>query len=73
MDIAVQARSIKEIKLNPRNAKTHSGKQIREIANSIVASRIGLKRCWRPKALGSGHRCAPGIVIWKACGQATGG
>lgn len=37
MDIAVQARSIKEIKLNPRNAKTHSGKQIRQIANSIVA------------------------------------
>jgi DNA modification methylase len=37
MNIAVQARSIKEIKLNPRNAKTHSGKQIRQIANSIIA------------------------------------
>jgi ParB-like chromosome segregation protein Spo0J len=33
----VQALSINQIKLNPRNPRTHSAKQIRQIANSIVA------------------------------------
>ena len=33
----VKTLSINQIKLNPRNAKTHPAKQIRQIANSIVA------------------------------------
>ena len=33
----MQALSIRQIKLNPRNSRTHSAKQIRQIANSIVA------------------------------------
>ena len=37
MNITLQTRSIREIKLNPRNARTHSAKHIRQIANSIVA------------------------------------
>jgi DNA modification methylase len=37
MNITVQTRSIKEIRPNLRNARTHSAKQIRQIANSIVA------------------------------------
>jgi DNA modification methylase len=37
MNITVQTRSIKEIKLNRRNSRTHSAKQIRQIANSMVA------------------------------------
>ena len=32
-----QALAISQIKLNPRNSKTHPAKQIRQIANSIVA------------------------------------
>ena len=35
--------------------------------------RIGSRRCWRPRALGSDHYCALGIAIWKVCGRATGG
>jgi DNA modification methylase len=35
--VRVQARSITQIKLNRRNSRTHSGRQIRQIANSIVA------------------------------------
>jgi len=35
--VRVQALSINQIKLNGRNSRTHSGKQIRQIANSIVA------------------------------------
>jgi DNA modification methylase len=35
--LRVQALSIGQIKLNPQNCRTHSGKQIRGIANSIVA------------------------------------
>jgi ParB-like chromosome segregation protein Spo0J len=35
--VRVQALSISKIKLNRRNSRTHSGKQIRQIANSIVA------------------------------------
>src|SRR5947208_305849 len=35
--VRVQALSIREIKLNRRNSRTHSAKQIRQIANSIVA------------------------------------
>ena len=35
--VRVQALSIRQIKLNQRNARTHSAKQIRQIANSIVA------------------------------------
>jgi DNA modification methylase len=35
--VRVQALSIDQIKLNRRNSRTHSGKQIRQIANSIVA------------------------------------
>jgi ParB-like chromosome segregation protein Spo0J len=34
---SVQRKSISQIKLNSRNPRTHSGKQIRQIANSIVA------------------------------------
>jgi hypothetical protein len=37
MNVRVQALSINQIKLNPRNPRTHSAKQIRQIANSIVA------------------------------------
>ena len=33
----VQALSMSQIKLNQRNCRTHSAKQIRQIANSIVA------------------------------------
>jgi hypothetical protein len=33
----VQSLSIRQIKLNQRNSRTHSAKQIRQIANSIVA------------------------------------
>jgi ParB/Sulfiredoxin domain len=33
----VQALSVRQIKLNQRNSRTHSAKQIRQIANSIVA------------------------------------
>ena len=36
-NLRVQALPISQIKLNPRNCKTHPGKQIRQIANSIVA------------------------------------
>jgi hypothetical protein len=35
--VRVQALSINQIKLNGRNSRTHSGKQIRQIANSIMA------------------------------------
>jgi len=35
--VKVQALSISQIKLNRRNSRTHPGKQIRQIANSIVA------------------------------------
>jgi hypothetical protein len=35
--VQVQALSIRQIKLNQRNSRTHSAKQIRQIANSIVA------------------------------------
>jgi ParB/Sulfiredoxin domain len=35
--VRVQALSINQIKLNRRNSRTHSGRQIRQIANSIVA------------------------------------
>jgi hypothetical protein len=35
--VKVRALSIRQIKLNPRNSRTHSAKQIRQIANSIVA------------------------------------
>ena len=31
------ALSIRQIKLNQRNSRTHSAKQVRQIANSIVA------------------------------------
>jgi ParB-like chromosome segregation protein Spo0J len=37
MNVRVQALSINQIKLNGRNSRTHSGKQIRQIADSIVA------------------------------------
>src|SRR3954451_7825172 len=37
VNLRVQALPISQIKLNPRNCKTHPGKQIRQIANSIVA------------------------------------
>ena len=33
----VQSLSIRQIKLNQRNSRTHSAKQIRQIADSIVA------------------------------------
>ena len=36
-DVRVQALPINQIKLNRRNARTHPGKQIRQIANSILA------------------------------------
>jgi ParB-like chromosome segregation protein Spo0J len=36
-ELNVQVLPISQIKLNPRNSRTHSGKQIRQIANSIVA------------------------------------
>jgi hypothetical protein len=36
-DVRVQALSISQIKLDERNARTHSAKQIRQIANSIAA------------------------------------
>jgi ParB/Sulfiredoxin domain len=36
-NVRVQALSIRQIKLNPRNSRTHSTKQIRQIANRIVA------------------------------------
>lgn len=32
----IQDMAISQIKLNPRNARTHSAKQIRQIAKSIV-------------------------------------
>jgi ParB-like nuclease domain len=35
--IRVQAMAIGQIKLNPRNSRTHPAKQIRQIANSIEA------------------------------------
>jgi hypothetical protein len=35
--VRVQALAIRQIKLNRRNSRTHSAKQIRQIANSIVA------------------------------------
>src|SRR5436190_8503416 len=35
--LRVQALSIRQIKINRRNSRTHSAKQIRQIANSIVA------------------------------------
>jgi DNA modification methylase len=37
MNVQVQALSIDQIKVNRRNARTHSGKQIGQIANSIAA------------------------------------
>ena len=36
-NLRVQALPISQIKLNPRNCKTHPDRQIRQIANSIVA------------------------------------
>jgi DNA modification methylase len=36
-NVVVQALSIDQIKINRRNARTHSAKQIRQIANSIAA------------------------------------
>jgi ParB/Sulfiredoxin domain len=36
-DVRMQALSINQIKLDGRNSRTHSGRQIRQIANSIVA------------------------------------
>ena len=36
-NVRVQALSTSQIKLNRRNSRTHSAKQIRQIANSIVA------------------------------------
>jgi DNA modification methylase len=36
-NVGAQALSINQIKLNRRNSRTHSAKQIRQIANSIVA------------------------------------
>jgi ParB-like chromosome segregation protein Spo0J len=36
-DVRVQALSISQINLDQRNSRTHSAKQIRQIANSIVA------------------------------------
>ena len=35
--MTIQAISISQIKPNPRNLRTHSSKQIRQIANSIAA------------------------------------
>ena len=37
MDVRARALPISRIKLNPRNSKTHPAKQIRQIANSMVA------------------------------------
>ena len=37
MNVTVQTLSIGQIRLNGRNSRTHSAKQIRQIANSIVA------------------------------------
>jgi DNA modification methylase len=37
MNVRVQAFAISQIKLNRRNSRTHSAKQIRQIANSMVA------------------------------------
>ena len=39
-NVRVQALSIRQIKLNRRNSRTHSAKQIRQIANSIVGVRL---------------------------------
>jgi hypothetical protein len=36
-DVRVQTLPIHQIKLNPRNSRAHSAKQIRQIQNSIVA------------------------------------
>jgi DNA modification methylase len=36
-DVRVQALSVSQIKLDGRNSRTHSAKQIRQIANSIIA------------------------------------
>jgi hypothetical protein len=36
-DVRVQALSISQIKLDGHNSRTHSAKQIRQIANSIIA------------------------------------
>jgi ParB-like nuclease domain len=36
-NLRVQALPISQIKLNPHNCKTHSGRQIRQLANSMVA------------------------------------
>ena len=36
-DLKVVVRSLSELKPNPRNARTHSGRQIRQIADSIAA------------------------------------
>src|SRR5919197_221109 len=36
-DVRVQELSISQIKLDGRNSRTHSAKQIRQIANSIAA------------------------------------
>ena len=40
VNLRVQALPISQIKLNPRNCKTHPAKQIRQIANSIVGVRL---------------------------------
>ena len=37
MNVRVQMLPISHIKLNPRNSRTHSAKQTRQIANSIMA------------------------------------
>ena len=37
VNLRVQELPISQIKLNPRNCKTHPGRQIHQIANSIVA------------------------------------
>ena len=36
-DLKVVVRSLSELKPNPRNARTHSRRQIRQIADSIAA------------------------------------
>jgi hypothetical protein len=41
-NVRVQALSIGQIKLNRRNSRTHSAKQIRQIANSMVAFGVEL-------------------------------
>jgi len=59
----MQTTPLDQIKPNPRNPKTHSGKQIRQIANSIVGfSRSGRKagrpaRARRHRTLAQ-HICA---------------